>query len=158
MPKAGFDEFELQGQKFRLRPLPLKVSRELLPVVGEALKPFVGMMVSGQPGFIEKAFDQGIEKLKNTTPLADAFAPYTSVEFSAGKTPDGTSPWLPMSEDLMNQIFGRKHSLYLNWVAKCTMLEFADFLAGTGQLLGLEATGSPSDSPTSSTGSSGDSP
>lgn len=151
-----FDEFEVDGIGFRLKPLPSLVAEKLAPAVSALLTPAVAAFLADQKSVAElSAALRGLEgSLEQLPKFREAFAARCSVVIGqAGKEP----VWTELKGNAFEEIFQRNHRRYFEWLARCVAIEYGDFLAEIGQRLGEVVKASPWSSLIGSLGGSGDS-
>lgn len=133
-----WQEFEVEDQGFRIRPLKVKDAEDLAQPLVELLTPAASAMLSEGKSFREVQDAMlGLGRATKQVPLfREKFARVCQY---ASKAQEG-KPWLPL-EPFLDDVFERKHKLYYAWLRECITLEFGDFLAeiGQGAMKALEA-------------------
>lgn len=160
---AEFDEFEIDGIGFRLKPLPVIVAERLAPAVTELITPALAAMFAGdktaeQLGTALRGLSGCAEQLPR---LREAFAAQCSVTIGEAPGVGKAGPtivWSELKGKVFDNTFRRKHKLYFEWLGHCLALEYGDFLAEIGQRLIVALKASLSASQSGSPGESGDSP
>jgi hypothetical protein len=138
-----YDEFEVDGISFRLKPLPVLVAEVLAPPLTEMVTPAVAAFIAG---------DRNIEQLNQALRgLASAVAQVPKFreafcgqcQVTIGKA-EGQVVWTELRGQVFEDTFRRKHHRYYEWIANCIRLEFGAFLAEIGRDLVAALKGSPS--------------
>jgi hypothetical protein len=143
--------FEAGGLQFQLEALSVKEARALLPNVSRAMGPVLNIIRGLEPVVNADATESGDANAETKAPaldmlktlsdhlgdvamattevpvLMDAFSRRCKVQL-----PQYGDKWLQL-EPMLDQTFQRKHARMLEWLARCILAEFGDFLAGVGQ-------------------------
>jgi hypothetical protein len=125
-----WQEFEVEGQRFRIKPLKVKDAEDLAQPLVELLTPAAAALLSEGKSFndVQQAL-LGIGRATKQLPLfREKFAAVCEFESQA----QSGKPWLPLSK-FIDDVFERKHKRYYAWVRECITKEFGDFLAEIGQ-------------------------
>lgn len=157
MSREEYDEFEIDGVGFRLKPLPALVAEKLAPAVTALVTPALAAMFSGQTSVTE--LGQALAGLSGSAEqlpkFREAFAAQCSVTY--GEV-EGQVIWAELKGKVFDDTFRRKHLLYFKWIALCLEKEYGDFLGAIGQGLAAALKASPWSSLIGSLGGSGGSP
>lgn len=152
-----FDEFEIDGIGFRLKPLPALVAEKLAPAVLALVTPTLAAFIANTKDVA--ALGQALRNLEGSVEqlpkFREAFAAQCSVII--GKAGD-RDVWTELTGNAFEDTFRRKHSRYFEWLARCIVIEYGDFLAEIGRRLVEVMRANPLSSLTGSPGGSGDSP
>lgn len=142
------DDFQAGGLSFRLTPLTVKDARKLYPHVLRVMQPVVGAIAeyqkaASEPGAEGEAVALGQDELfamivKHLPNVAEASKEFEALakpfeDFCKVQLPDvgdGTK-WLPVST-FVDNCFQRKHGRQVEWLARCILIEFGDFLGELG--------------------------
>ncbi len=147
--------FLVEGERFKLAPLPTTVSHRLYKHLGTVVKPSLVVVLAGgtfNMALFQEALNQSLEALDEKTlePIKEAFKDSCRWFNRADKKWHQLAPFF-------EKVFQRKHRRFLLWVGACIEQEYGDFLEGIGQSLPrLMKELFPSTSPSGATGPSGD--
>lgn len=144
------DEFKAGGVEFRLRPMLVKDARKLYPHVLRVMQPVVGAIAeyqnlaspaeegseeSASPKAIgqEELFAMIVKHLPNIAEAAEAFEelarPFEA--YCEVKRVETGDRWLPLAT-FLDETFQRKHGRQVEWLGRCILTEFGDFLGEFG--------------------------
>jgi len=126
-----WQEFEVKGERFRLRPLKVKDAEDLAQPLVELLTPAAAAMIAEGKTFNEVSQAiLGVGRAVKQLPIfREKFA--KACQWCAPST--GSKPlWVPL-EQRFDEVFERNHLRYYGWLRECITLEFGDFLAEIGQ-------------------------
>lgn len=127
---ADWQEFEVDGQKFRIKPLKVYDAEDLAQPLVELMAPVGAALISEGQRFSD-VFEaiRGIGlAVKQEKVFREKF-----VEVCEFLDPnDGNERWLPLKPSY-NDVFQRNHLRRYGWLRECITLEFHDFLAAIGQ-------------------------
>jgi len=152
------DEFEADGVRFRLKPLPVLVAERLAPALTALLTPAAATMFAAQTDATElgKALS-GLQGAAEQLPkFREAFAAQCLVTLE--EKAEGQVIWSELKGNVLEATFSRRHRRYYEWLARCINAEYGAFLAEIGQKLEGALKGSRWSSLIGSLGGSGDSP
>ncbi len=147
--------FLVDGERFKLDPLPTTVSHRLYKHLGKVVKPSFNVVLGGGTfnlGLFQQALDQVLDAADEDTlgPIRDAFKDSCRWLNRADKK------WYQLAP-FFEKVFQRKHHRFFLWIGACVEQEYGDFLEGIGQTLqSLMKEASPSTSQNGATGPSGD--
>jgi hypothetical protein len=162
-PYLHFDgepvSFAINGQRFKLRPLPCDVALEGLDLIKQTVFPAIDSLIglidfkklqawlqsedktdsSGdslpevfREGVTESDFAAGLRKalcLGELPKLYNLFAPHCDC-YIVTNPEAGQEILLPVLKS--TTVFARKSALCVAWIIECLRIEYADFLSGTG--------------------------
>lgn len=157
MSNEKYDEFEIDGIGFRLKPLSAIVAERLAPAVSALLTPAVAAFLADQKSVAElSAALRGLEgSLEQLPKFREAFAARCSVVIGKAEKQD---VWTELKGNAFEEIFVRQHRRYFEWLSRCVAIEYGDFLAEIGQRLGEAVKANRLSSLIGSLGGSGGSP
>jgi len=141
------DEFEIDGVKFRQKPLKLKQALKAEAILIQAGLPAIVAGATMQTGVSIEAISLVVQGLERTGELVDIFAAQCEHDRTGGGTWVALPPFL-------DSVFERKNALLLAWLIECIAWQFADFFGGNGLAL-VAAQASLLGSRLNSTGESG---
>lgn len=141
------DEFQAGGVSFRLTPMAVRDARKLYPHVLRVMQPVVAAIAEYQAmagatgetgeavaigqddlfGMIVKHLPNVSEASKEFEQLAKPFEDYCKVQLPEIKG----DLWLPLGT-FVDEAFRRKHGRQVEWLARCILIEFGDFLGELG--------------------------
>lgn len=152
-----YDEFEVDGVGFRLKPLSPLVAERLAPAVSALLTPAVAAFLADQKSVAELSLAlRGLEGSLDQLPkFREAFAARCSVVIGQAER---EVVWSELKGNVFEDTFRRKHKRYFEWLARCISIEYGDFLAEIGQELASAVKANPLSSLIGSLGGSGGSP
>jgi hypothetical protein len=138
------DEFEAGGVAFQLSPMLVKDARKLYPLVLRVMQPVVVAIADYQKSaksegdaLVELGPDQLfgmiVQHLPNLATAAEQFSelaqPFET--YCKVKREETGDRWLPLDK-FLDEVFQRKHGRQVEWLGRCIMIEFGDFLGEFG--------------------------
>lgn len=138
------DEFTAGGVEFRLRPLLVKDARKLYPHVLRVMQPVVGAIAeyqhlanspvegegASQALSQDELFDMIVKHLPNIAEAVEAFEDLAK-PFEGYCEVKHLERWVPLAT-FLDEIFQRKHARQVEWLGRCILAEFGDFLGEFG--------------------------
>jgi hypothetical protein len=134
-----WQEFEVKGARFRLRPLKVKDAEDLAQPLVELLTPAAAALIAEG-----KSFNEVSQAIVGVGRAAKQLPIFREKFMRACKwcAPNESSKelWVPL-DTRYDEVFERNHARYYAWLRECITLEFGDFLAeiGQGAMTKLEA-------------------